>query len=106
MTSDNFSNFLTHLMTFHDLVMTLRTFGDNILTILKTISEDTLTALVTCGEDSLTTPVATCDHFVTTPNDITDEPCDNIDNQEQLAGSNTYQGSSWGAYQVTIRMSE
>ena len=28
---------------------------------------------------------------------VTDDPCDDIDDQEQLAGSNTYQGSSWGA---------
>ena len=62
---------------------------DDILTTLKTIDEDTLTTLMTSGEDTLMTSVATRDHFVTTPNDVTDGPCDDIDDQEQFAGSNT-----------------
>jgi len=78
MTSDDLGNFLTHVTTFHDLRTTLMTNADDILMTLKTI-----------GEDTLTTPVATRDHFVTTPNDVTDDPCDDIDNQEQLSGSNT-----------------
>jgi len=61
--------------------------GDDILTTLKTTGEDTLMTQMTSGEDTLTTPVVTRDHFVTTPNDITDDPCDDIDDQEQLAGS-------------------
>ena len=63
--------------------------GDDSLTTLKTIREDTLTTPTTSGEDTLMTSVATHDHFVPTPNDYTDNPCDDIDNQEQLAGSNT-----------------
>ena len=63
--------------------------GDDIVTTLKTIGEDTLTTQTTSGEDTLATPVATRDHFVTTLNDVTEDPCDNINNQEQLAGSNT-----------------
>ena len=64
--------------------------GDAILKTLKTIGEDTLTTPATSGEDTLMTPVATRDYFVTTPNDITDNICEDIDNQEQLAGSDTY----------------
>ena len=44
---------------------------------------------MTSGEDTLTIPVATRDHCVTSPNDVTDDPCDDIDNQEQVVGSNT-----------------
>ena len=87
-TSDDLGNFLTHVTTFHDLHTTLMTDGDNILTTLKTTCKDTLTTQTTSGEDTLTTPVATRDHFVTTPNDVTDDPCDDIDGQVQLAGSN------------------
>ena len=103
MTSDDLGNFLTHVTTFHNLHTTLMTDGDNILPTLKTIGEDTLTTLMTWGEDTLTTPVVTREHFVTTPNDVTDDRCDDIDDQEQLAWSNTYQDSSWGPYQVTTR---
>jgi hypothetical protein len=60
------------------------THGDDILTTLKTIGEDTLTTPTTSGEDTLTTPVATRDHFVTTPNDVTEDPCDNIDDNERV----------------------
>ena len=63
--------------------------GDNILTTLKTNGEDTLTTQMTSGKDTLTTPVVTHDHLLTTLNDITGVPCDDIDDQEQLAGSNT-----------------
>jgi len=104
MTSDDFGNFLTHVTTFHDLCMTLLTNGDDILMTLKTIGEDTLTTLMNGGEDTLTIPVSTRDYLVTTPHDITDDPCDDIKDQEQLAGSNTYQGSWWGPYQVMTRM--
>ena len=90
MTSDNLGNFLTLVTTFHDLRTTLMTDGDEILTTLKTI-----------GEDTLMTPVGTHDHFVTTLNDVTDNLCDDIDDQEQVARSNRYQGSLWGSYQVT-----
>ena len=30
----------------------------------------------------MTTPVATRDHFVTTPNDVTDDPCYDINDQD------------------------
>jgi len=63
--------------------------GDDILTTLKTIAEDTLMTLTTSGEDTFTTPVTTRDYLVTTLHDVNDDPCDNIDDQEQLAGSNT-----------------
>ena len=64
------------------------TLGDDILMTLKTIGEDTLTTPMTSGEDTLTTPLSTHDYLVTALHDITDGPCDDIDNQEQLAGSN------------------
>jgi len=89
MTSDDLGNFLTHVTTFHDFRATLVTNGDDILMTLKTIGEETFTTPTTSCEDTLTTPVATCDHFVTTLNDITDDPCDGINDQEQIAGSNT-----------------
>ena len=107
-------DFVTHVTTFHELRTTLMTKAENILTTLKTNGEDTLTTLVTSGEDTLTTLmtsgedtlttlVFTCDYLVTALHDIIDNPYDNIDNQEQLAGSNMYQGSSWGPYQVMTR---
>jgi hypothetical protein len=105
-TNDDLGNFLTHVTTFYDLGTTLMTDGDDILMTMKTISEDTLTARTTHGGDTFTTHVATYDHFVTTPNDVTDDPCDNIDNQEQVGGSNMYQGSSWGLYEVTTRTTQ
>ena len=43
---------------------------------------------MTSGEDTLTTPVTTRDYLVTTPHDVTVNPCDDIDDQEKLAGSN------------------
>ena len=64
--------------------MTVMTDGDDILTTLKTIGEDTLTTSMTSGKDTLTTPVATRDHFVTTLNDVTEDPCDNIDDHDQV----------------------
>ena len=81
--------FLTHVTTFFYLHTALTTYGDEILMTLKTNGDFTLMTLTTSGEDTLTTPVVTCDHFVTAPYDITDNPCDNIDDQQQLAGSNT-----------------
>ena len=86
MTSDDLGNFLTHVTTFHDLHATLMTYVDDILMTLKTNGEDTLTLttlLISC-EDNLTTPVMTCDYLVTTPHDITEDPCDNIDDLEQI----------------------
>jgi hypothetical protein len=80
MTSDNLSNFSAHVATFYDLRMTLITNGDNILTTLKTNGEDTLTTLMTDGEDTLMTSFTTSDYLVTTPYDVTDGPCDSIDN--------------------------
>jgi hypothetical protein len=68
--------------------MTLMTDGDDILTTLKTSGEDTLMTLMTSGEDTFTTPVMTHDYLVTTLHDVNDDPCDNIDDQEQLTGSN------------------
>jgi hypothetical protein len=53
------------------------THGDDILMTLKTI-----------GEDTLMTPIATRYYLLTTPNDVTDDPCDDINDQEQFAGSN------------------
>ena len=64
--------------------MTLTTHGDDILMTLKTNDEDTLTTPMTSGEDTVTTPVTTHDYLVTTPHDITDDPCDNIDDLEQI----------------------
>ena len=63
------------------------THGDDILMTLKTIGENTLVTRMTSDEDTLMTPVATCDYLVTAPNDLTDNPCDNINVEEQLAGS-------------------
>ena len=56
---------------------------------LKTDREDTLMTPMTSGEDTLTTPVTTRDYHVTTPHDITDDPCDDIEDLEKIAGSNT-----------------
>jgi len=42
MTSDDLSNFLTRVTTFHDFCMTLMTTGDNILMTPKTNGKDTL----------------------------------------------------------------
>ena len=81
--------FLTHVTIFHDLCMTLMTDGDDILMTLKTIGEDTLTTPMTSGEDTLTTPVTTRDYIMTTLHDVNDDPCDDINHQEQFAGSNT-----------------
>ena len=44
---------------------------------------------MTTDEDTLTTPITTRDYLVTTPHDISDDPCDEIDDQEQLAGLNS-----------------
>jgi len=82
--SQHDDKFLIHVTTFRDLRTTAMTDGDDILMTLKTIGEDTLTPQMTSGEDTLTTAVATRDHFVTTPNDVTDDPCDDIDDQEQV----------------------
>ena len=46
MTSDDLSNFPTHLMTFHNLVMTT-TLGDDILKILMTLGHDILMTMMT-----------------------------------------------------------
>jgi hypothetical protein len=59
--------------------MSLTANVDNILTTLKTNGEDTLTTPTTGGEDTLTTPFMTHDYLVITRRDITDDPCDNID---------------------------
>jgi hypothetical protein len=47
MTSDKLFNFLTHLMTFHDLVMTMMPLSDDILMALMTIGRDILMNLMT-----------------------------------------------------------
>jgi hypothetical protein len=60
--------------------MTMMTHGDDMLMVLKTNSEDTLTTPMTSGDDTLMAPVVTCDYLVTTPHDVTDDPCDDIDN--------------------------
>jgi hypothetical protein len=53
--------------------------GDDILTTLKTNGEDTLMTLTTDGEGTLTTRFTTSDYLVNTQHDITDDPCENID---------------------------
>jgi len=75
---------LTNVTTFHDLQTTLTTLGDDILMTLTTPVEDTLTTLMSPDEDTLRTCVTTCDYFVTTLCDITDDPCDDIDEFEQI----------------------
>jgi len=84
MTSDNLSNFSTHVTTFHDLCMTLTTNRDKILMTLKTNGEDTLTTPMISGENTLMTTVTTRDYLVTTPHDVTDDPCDDMDDLEQI----------------------
>jgi hypothetical protein len=79
MTSDDLSNFCTHVTTFHDLPMTLTTNGDDILTTMKTNGEDILTTPTTGGEDTLTNLFKTHDYLVTTPHDVTDDLCYDID---------------------------
>ena len=71
--------FLTHVTTFHDLRTTLTTDCDDMLMTRKTNGEDTLTTLMPDGEDTLTTPVTTHNYLVITPHDVTDDPCDGID---------------------------
>jgi hypothetical protein len=78
-TSDDLGNFSIHVTTFHNLCTTLMTNGGNILMHMKTNGEDTLTAPTTDGDDTLTTPFTTRNKLVTTPNDVTDDPCDDID---------------------------
>ena len=80
--------FSTHVTTLHDLRTTLKKLGDDILPTQKTNCEDTLTTLTTIGEDTLTPPVMTHDYLMTTLHDVNDDQCDDIDDQEQLAGSN------------------
>jgi len=46
MTSGDLSNFLTHLMTFHDHVRMLAILGDNILVTLTTLGEEILTNMM------------------------------------------------------------
>ena len=75
---------MTHVTTFHDLRTTLTNHGDNSLKTLMTNGEDTLMTLMTSGEDTLMTPVSACDYLGTTLHDIIDDPCDNIDNLEQI----------------------
>ena len=79
MTSDDWGNLTTHMTTFHDLCTALMTNGDDILMTMKTNGEDILTTPTTGDEDTLTTPFTTHDYLVTTTHDITDDPCDNID---------------------------
>ena len=79
MTNDDLRSFSTHVTTFHDLRMTVMTNGDDILTNVKTNREDTLTTPTTDGEDTLMTPFTTHDYLVTTLHDVTDDPCDSID---------------------------
>ena len=69
MTSDDLGNFSTYVTTFHDLCTTLTTNGDDILMTMKTN-----------GEDTLMTPFKTYNYIVTTLHDVTDDPCDDIDN--------------------------
>ena len=78
-TNDNLRNFSTHVTTFHDLRTTLTTNGDYILTTLKTNGEDTLMTPMTDGEDTLTTYSTTHDYLVTTTHEVTDDPCDSIE---------------------------
>jgi len=54
MTSDDKGNFLTHVTTFHDLRMTLKTHGDNISMTLK-IHGGHFDDRTTSNEDILTT---------------------------------------------------
>ena len=64
--------------------MTLVTNGDDILTTLNTNGEDILMTPMTSGEDTVITPVTTRAYLVNTLHDITDDPCDKIDNLEQI----------------------
>jgi hypothetical protein len=59
---------------------------DNMLMTLKTNGEDTLTTLMTGGEDTLTTHFMTSVYLVTTPHDVTDDPCDSIDDLNGIHG--------------------
>ena len=61
-------------MTLHT---TLTTNGEDILRTLKTNGEDTLTTPMMDGEDTLMIQLMTT--FVTTLHDVTDDPCDDID---------------------------
>jgi len=47
---------------------------------MKTNGEDILTSLTTDGEDTLMTHITASDYLVTTPHDVTEDPCDSIDN--------------------------
>ena len=80
MTSEDLRNFLAHVTSIYDLRMTLMTNGDKILMPLKTNGEDTLMTLMTDCEDTSTTLFMTSNYLVTTPHDVTDGPCDSIDN--------------------------
>jgi hypothetical protein len=62
--SDDFSNFLTHLTTFHDHVKTFVMTAEDLLTL---------------GDDLLMT-LTTGDYLVMIHDDNSDDPCDNTDN--------------------------
>jgi hypothetical protein len=47
MTHDYAFNFLTHLMTFDDIMINLMALGDEMLTTLMTLGEDILMTLIT-----------------------------------------------------------
>jgi hypothetical protein len=53
---------------------------------LKANGEDTLVTPMTTGEDTLMTSVTTHDYLVIPVHDASDNHCDDIDNQEKLAG--------------------
>ena len=64
--------------------MTLTPHDANILTTPKDQWWRHFDAPATSGEDTLMTPATTQDYLATTPHDVTDNPCDNIDDLEQI----------------------
>ena len=84
MTCDDLLIFSPHVIIFHDLHTTLKTNGDNILMTVKTNGEDTLMTPMTDGEDTLMAPSRTHNDLVTTLHEVTDNPCDNIDDLDDI----------------------
>ena len=52
---DNFSNFLTHLMTFHEHVVTFVMTGEDCLMTLLILDDDLLMTLMTTGDSLVMT---------------------------------------------------
>jgi hypothetical protein len=81
MTSDDFLNLISHMMTFYDQVMTFVMNGEDLWMTLSTLSDNLLTTLTTTGGDLLllTARMTTGEELLSTCDDDTDDHYDNTD---------------------------